>query len=251
MNLATLLLTTALALAALRLHAAESVVLPAETTMQAARSMQVVVRGTIEAAPNSTVRVEFTYTPGSVRIRGAHGSASYALRDADIRVLENTLFDRTNARYVIECSNVQPLTDSILCVIDVDALKGPDSVGLITPTALIVNGVTSAATLQGGKVTITDRTIDSVSTQIFVENYPNPFRESTTFLYTLNETTDVQFAVFDLAGRQYASFDAIAQTPGSHSFTFAPPTWEVACGPLVLQLRTSSGVMYYPFHRLK
>lgn len=232
--------------------AAESVVLPAETTLRAARSVSLPVRGTLSASSTSTVRIEFAYTPGAVRIRGAHGSASSALRCADIRIVENTITDRTTGRFVIECSDVQALTDSVLCTLDVDALKGPDTVGTITPTAIIVNGATvSDARLQGGMVKITDSGYGTVTTQTIVENYPNPFKESTTFTYTIGEVTDVTFAIFDIYGRQYMATESERRTPGTYAFTFAPPIWEFANGTFVLEMKTNSATVFHSFVRLK
>lgn len=232
--------------------AAESVVLPAETTLRAARSVTMSVRGTISASSPSTVRIEFTYTPGSLRIRGAHGSASSALRCPDLRIVENTITDRTNGRFVIECSDVQALTDSLLCVLDVDALKGADSVGNITPTSISINGTpASDVRLEGGKVLITDAAYGTVTTQTIVENYPNPFKESTTFTYTIGETTDVSFAVFDIYGRQYLVTEPEARTPGTYSFTFAPPIWEFASGTFLLEMKTNNGAVFHSFVRMK
>jgi len=232
--------------------AAESVVLPAETTLRAARSISMPVRGTISTPSSSTVRIEFTYTPGAIRIRGAHGSATTALRCPDVRIVENTITDRANGRLVIECSDVQSLTDSVLCVLDVDALKGPDTVGMITPTSLVVNGATVAGvTLQGGTIRITDAGYGTVTTQKIVENYPNPFKESTVFTYTIGEVTDVTFAVFDIYGRQYMATEAETRAPGTYSFTFAPPIWEFASGTFVLEMKTNSATVFHSFVRMK
>ncbi|CAN5514993.1 hypothetical protein BH10BAC6_BH10BAC6_12070 [soil metagenome] len=232
--------------------AAESVVLPAETTLRAARSVSIPVRGTLSASSPSSVRIEFAYTPGSIRIRGAHGSATSAFRCANVVIIENTITDRTNGRLVIECSDVQALTDSLLCVLDVDALKGADSVGTITPTAIVINGTqVVGARLEGGKVLITDAGYGTVTSQTIVENYPNPFKESTTFTYTVGETTDVSFAVFDIYGRQYMTTEAESRTPGTYSFTFAPPIWEFASGTFVLEMKTNNGAVFHSFVRMK
>lgn len=232
--------------------AAESVLVPAETSTPAARTVQMVIRGTLQAASGNTVRLEFAYTPGALRIRSARGGAAYALQDASLRIVDNTITDRKTGRFVIECANVQSLTDSVLCILDVDALPGPDTVGLLTPTALVVDGTTiSGAVLQAGTVRITNGGLVPYTSQAIVENYPNPFRESTVFTYTISETTDVAFSIFDIYGRQYASYDPVSRTPGTYSFTFAPPSWEVACGTLVLEMKTSSGSVFHSFVRMK
>ncbi len=53
-----------------------------------------------------------------------------------------------------------------------------------------------------------------------LQNYPNPFRSSTTIAYTLPEKAPVTLTIYDMLGRKVATLVDEVQEPGPHTFTW-------------------------------
>jgi len=52
---------------------------------------------------------------------------------------------------------------------------------------------------------------------IFQNNFPNPFSTSTTFNYSLDETSNIEIAVYDISGRIVETLINEVQNSGAHS----------------------------------
>ena len=72
---------------------------------------------------------------------------------------------------------------------------------------------------------IIDNTGPSISTSVadelsgrvqLMQNYPNPFRQSTSIEYVLRSKTKVELSVYDLFGRKVMTLDKGIQIPGSY-----------------------------------
>jgi hypothetical protein len=50
------------------------------------------------------------------------------------------------------------------------------------------------------------------------QNYPNPFSQSTTFPYKVNETGNVVFRILDLSGREIELISEGIKSPGNYNF---------------------------------
>lgn len=80
-----------------------------------------------------------------------------------------------------------------------------------------------------------------ISTSIMNQNYPNPFRTSTTITYTLPGNDFVSLKVYDLLGEEVATLVNEPQKAGKHSAVFHP---EVAEGGYYFyRLQTGSGIV--------
>lgn len=63
--------------------------------------------------------------------------------------------------------------------------------------------------------TATEAEIETALASLF-QNYPNPFRESTTIAYRVEQPGPVTITVYDLLGRTIATLVDAEQTPGKH-----------------------------------
>ena len=59
-------------------------------------------------------------------------------------------------------------------------------------------------------------------TVTLLANYPNPFRESTTFDYTVTEKTRVSISVYNVIGQKVATVVDGVQPAGTYRATFEP-----------------------------
>ena len=73
------------------------------------------------------------------------------------------------------------------------------------------------------------------------ENYPNPFRDRTTFTYTLDRPQYVSLRVYDLMGRIVATLYEGSQQPATYRVTFDGS--HLASGVYIYELRTEDRVL--------
>ncbi|MCK5078738.1 MAG: T9SS type A sorting domain-containing protein, partial [Bacteroidales bacterium] len=52
------------------------------------------------------------------------------------------------------------------------------------------------------------------------QNYPNPFREETTFAFDLASSANVRISIFDMMGRELATVANRQYTAGSHEINW-------------------------------
>jgi len=62
----------------------------------------------------------------------------------------------------------------------------------------------------------------SAPSLIMVQNYPNPFKDQTTFKYRLSENTNVNLSIFDLSGKKIATLVNQAKQAGSYETSWSP-----------------------------
>ncbi len=73
------------------------------------------------------------------------------------------------------------------------------------------------------------------------ENYPNPFRDRTTFTYTLDRPQQVSLRVYDVTGRVVATIFEGPQQPATYRVTFDGS--HLASGVYIYELRTETRVV--------
>lgn len=67
-------------------------------------------------------------------------------------------------------------------------------------------------------------------------NYPNPFNPSTVITYTIDRTTDVQLAVYDILGREVKVLVSGTQHAGTHQTTWTIERGSIATGSYFARL---------------
>jgi PKD repeat protein len=93
------------------------------------------------------------------------------------------------------------------------------------------------------ETTITVKNGTAVNGTNLVSNftaYPNPFSNSTTIVYQLNNSTTVDLDVLDLSGRRLTTITNAFKDSGNHSLIWDGSGLE--SGSYILQLRTSDGI---------
>lgn len=72
------------------------------------------------------------------------------------------------------------------------------------------------------------------------QNYPNPYRNSTTIPFTLNNASKVYFALIDLTGRKVAHLDLGMLQAGEHSLPLDVDALGIGYGNYVYQIRVEN-----------
>jgi len=75
----------------------------------------------------------------------------------------------------------------------------------------------------------------STSPAILIQNYPNPFRHTTTIGFLLQESALVHIELFDMLGQKVGTLLEQVLPPGSHSIDFNPSG--LACGVYMCRLK--------------
>lgn len=228
--------------------------MPSETILRYGQTTRIVVSGALDAGTSGTVRLSFAYPPTVIRIRQVVGDASYALKCPNVRIVSNTVTDRTTATLVVECDNVAEASTGLLCAIDVEGLAGPDTIGTLNPLELVVNGqVQGDAALTSGTVRVQGGpgggTVPLV--EGILGNYPNPFRDMTRIEYAMEGPGLAHFTVRDMSGRMFVKLDPIQSDAGLQSFELRPEAWELSSGAYLLQMTTDRGTYFHSFMIMK
>ena len=77
-----------------------------------------------------------------------------------------------------------------------------------------------------------------------LSNYPNPFRESTSFDYTVTEKTDVRISVYNIVGQHVATVVDAVQPSGTYRATFEAK--DLASGTYFYRLEANGKVISRP-----
>lgn len=81
---------------------------------------------------------------------------------------------------------------------------------------------------------------ESYNTISSLENYPNPFGESTTINYTLSKDGNVELSIMDLLGKKITSIDSGSKTAGKHTVLYNSN--EISGGLYLLQLKMDNNI---------
>lgn len=106
------------------------------------------------------------------------------------------------------------------------------------------DGGVNADTTLNQRITVTGGTASEGGPEgefVLYPNSPNPVRASTAIRYSLARAAAVRVSVFDVTGREVASFDRGTQSAGEHSVDFTPA--ELASGTYLYQLEIDGDVV--------
>ena len=104
---------------------------------------------------------------------------------------------------------------------------------IVTFTALSTNGCSSASMDTTSVSTGLETEVMGISG---IKINPNPFKESTTISYQLENAVNVTLEVYDMTGRKVARLASGNELAGSHSVTFDPTVYNVKAGVYMLRI---------------
>jgi hypothetical protein len=201
----------------------------------------------------STASVRLSYFNPRLIFRGVTGGSA-AAGCTTPTVVQDPL-DETSGSYgflTITCNDVQRSNDNAVFDIEFDVIAGPDTVALIEPRLLTLNGDTvQDVELSTGVVSFTEdepRVFPTYPEGLGI-NTPNPFYLETKVTYTVERTTDVRFQIFDHLGKKVLEETIGNQARGVYSYTISTfkenSEWihfSQSSGLYLVVMETNSGV---------
>jgi len=154
------------------------------------------VRGTIDKTPLSQLRISFKYDSRTIDISKANGNQNYVMK-SELPSSQKSFPRLDSAGLVVSDNNLQPLSDGIICTLELEGLAGPDSISYILPEKVEINGVTIAdAELIGGRIRVVNTIVYPAILESLGDNYPNPFDNFTWVPFSLKSTSKVRFMLY-------------------------------------------------------
>jgi hypothetical protein len=226
--------------------ATESLSFPPFSGGPAGSVVRIPVTGTVTIS--GIVEVELTYSPTVMRVLGVYGGPFFGFRCSG---RFNPTLDSakgTQAFYRVECGSVQPTTGGPLFEVEVLLLNGPDTTGTIEVSGLRSNGVRiTDVAFTSGRVNVEGgNTVGPAPFQGITAVYPNPIASSFNVNYVLDKAGPVQFDLYSSGGRLAYELGTTQCVAGENTIQFNPKLWEISQGAILLRMKSSAGVFYYP-----
>lgn len=207
------------------------------------------VKGTIDADNLQSIQLLFKYNSNRIKIDSVKGSENFAVKCTNPIIFDSTFAELGTLK--VSCSDVQKLLDGNICTLYLTCLAGYGTEAFITPATIEINDSNQIGNFISGKITFDDIPV----IQKFIEGLgypsPNPFGGNILIPYTIDETTNVQFFIYDLAGRLVQDFPVIQRSRGGYFFYFAPNEGEFSNGAYYLLMKTNSNVYTSHFLRVR
>jgi hypothetical protein len=172
-----------------------------DTTIPRGSIYHIPIRGTISGSPLTSLTLQFSFNANVIDIKSASGADNYAMK-CPKPVIDSINLDNLNSAIItITCNDVQAVNKGIICTIDVEGLVGPDSLTLIEPKKVFINGnEIDSATFTSGTIKVPGSPIFQEFPEGLGQNYPNPFITTTTFPMSINKPTKVNFLIYAVNG---------------------------------------------------
>ncbi len=172
-----------------------------DTTIPRGSIYKIPVIGTIPGSSLNNLTLQLVFNANVIDIKSASGAGNYAMK-CPVPKVDSINFDNLNSAVItISCNDVQPVNNDTICTIDVEGLAGPDSLSLIKPIKVIIDGTAiDAATLVQGTIKVPGEPVYQEFPEGIGQNYPNPFESTTTFPMSINNLTKVNFLIYAVNG---------------------------------------------------
>ncbi len=148
-----------------------------------------------------------------------------------------------------------------LIALDFEILAGKEEFAAVTPAKLTLNDIKVDAGFSGGGVEVRDPPVFTDYPESLGQNYPNPFFSESTFPFSLDVETPVEFFVYDIRGRKVLDFNYITRVStlfkdgagfidpaenrlgkGSYYLTVQTDEWMLASGFYIMVMKTERKV---------
>ncbi len=225
--------------------------LPTSLVLEPGSVSRIAITGSLPQGGDVVITIR--YNPSVMRIIGARGAETYALRCAQPEISQPQILTASKAIITIRCPFSVGIANDTIVGLDVQGVIGVDSVGTLSVDTVSVNGspladlqATACEVRRGGGV-LGGYTI----AQGITGTYPNPFRERTRVVFVMRAPGTVRCALRTYQGRIVTEVSPFEATAGENSVELAIVPWEVAAGAYVLTLTTDEGTYYHPVTVMK
>lgn len=180
-----------------------------DTAIPAGSVYKIPVKAKIDSDTIRTLTLVFTYNSHIIYVKRVGAGGNYLMK-CDTPQTKYNYFDLTSVDLEIKCDSLnKPQKDtSEICFLEIEGLTYRDTTIKLELAKIIING---SNTIEKNEF-VSNITVNSIGViQAYPEglsyNFPNPFFGKTTFPFSINEPTKVDFKVFSLIGIQCLSSD--------------------------------------------
>lgn len=172
-----------------------------DTTINRGVISEIQIFGSLTESNINDLKIIIEFNALMLDIKEAKGSDTYIMKCPQISLNFDT-YNITKTSMTISCNDVQPKENGVFCNLQVEGLASSDSILLIKPIKLLVNGneVENLET-RIGKITIPGTPVFQTFPENIGNNFPNPFFEETSFPISIHEPTKVKFYIYTTDGR--------------------------------------------------
>lgn len=170
-----------------------------DTLIPVGNIYEIPVYGNLENLPQGNLKLKISFNSLNLDIKGASGSNELGFENSQLVTI--TSFNQWyNSEIVISTNKYKLNYSGILFYLTIESLVGPDSITMLRPISLEIDGAVIDCEFQSAKIT----TRSPIVEQKFIENislfYPNPFNYEATVKFTIEEDTKVEFLIYNYSG---------------------------------------------------
>ncbi len=180
-----------------------------DTVIPSGRVYSIPVIGQIPKQAAGRIGLSFRFNGLVLDIKSIQGAAQLGFNDEQINFTTNSS-DWEQAVITLSSSNYKSDYSGILFYLNIEALVGPDTVSVLEPIELQLDGVSIGAELSKGYILTTSPIINQKYPEGIGRCFPNPFTGDGFFKFNVEKESKVKFSIFSYYGR-------LVQTSSSES----------------------------------
>ncbi|ROL61576.1 hypothetical protein D9V86_05090, partial [Bacteroidetes/Chlorobi group bacterium ChocPot_Mid] len=172
-----------------------------DTTINRGVISEIKITGSLSEANVNDLKIILEFNYLMIDIKEVIGSSDFIMKCPKIDTAYN-IDNITKTSMTISCNDIQSIENGVFCILKVEGLASSDSLLLLKPMKLIVNGKESEnIETRIGKIFIPGTPIFQTFPENIGNNFPNPFFEETIFPISIHEPTKVKFYIYTTDGR--------------------------------------------------
>jgi len=252
-----------LLLDSVNLHSSEFNFQVEDTLIPSGRIYSIPIFGNIPINSTGVIEVSFKFNGLVLDIKSIKGSSEIGFQDNQIQYSMNSS-NWEEAVITLNSSNYKSGYSGVLFYFDIEALVGPDTISIIEPISVRLNGTSIGAELVKGYIRTTSPIINQKYPEGIGRCFPNPFTYNGYFKFNVEKESKVKFSIFNCHGRLLQSTSSmnnyldiaifnssmqIIPSPADHIFQegsyllkLTPASQEMSAGLYIIVMETRYGV---------
>ncbi|MFC2129825.1 hypothetical protein ACFLSQ_00165 [Bacteroidota bacterium] len=244
-----------------------------DTTINRGVISEVPIFGTLLENNLNELEIVFEYNALNIHINSISGGNDNAMKCPEPEY-DIDLTDLRKALLTVQCQDIMEVENGIFCILHIEGLAGPDSINILQPAKLLINGEErNDVVFESGTIKVPGIPVIQSYPEGIGNNYPNPFYGETRFPLTIDEPTKVRFRIYTTDGKFVLSnekqddmlklsfYKNDIEVPisnlnnkleqGNYILELSPDNTQFASGGYYLIMITDNGVQHKNFIYLK
>jgi len=233
-----------------------------DTSIQRGRIYEIPVYGSVSGNSLTDLTLIFSFDSHIIDVKGALGGDKYAIKTLNPSF--GLAFPRLDSAVIrINSTEIQPVSNGIICMLQVEGLVYSDSLAKIVLRELILNGAhVPELKFKEGTIKVLGDAYLSHLPDDLGQCTPNPFVGQAKFGFSIENPSKVRFIVYSVLGRlvmtsddnEFDQFVAKSQEKnltykkfnqtfesGDYVLLFNPSIWDLSQGLYFMVMQTDKG----------